>query len=373
MSKTVRNPWMTRFAALAIALAPAAWAQEKTQQPAGEAKPAPEAKPAAETAKPKEQAPATGARIEFEKETIDLGDIIKGEKAQFVFGFKNSGTADLEIKEAKPSCGCTVAEYTRTVKPGETGKVQAAVDTSRFKGPITKTVTVTSNDPVHGTIHLQAKGNVRALIDVGPSENVYFRVFRNDTQPSKRVLTVTANAENTFKISKVESSNPAVTTNLVDLGKSDKDEAKGANYQLEVDVKKDAPIGPVTGVITVTTTHPKVPTLTLNVNGQVLGDVLVTPQKVYLGQVTKETAPAIKRTVRIERRAGTDFKIEKVESTNPAIKAEMAAVEEGKVYTVTISVGSDLPAGAINANVLVKTNDKGQPTIEIPVIGTVQG
>lgn len=372
--------------ALSLVVATGARAAEKPKE---EAKPAAAAvapapgpaagvavAPAADAAKPVE-VPANAPKIVFDKDTIDLGDVIKGEKAQFSFSFKNTGKSDLEVKEAKPSCGCTVADFTRMVKPGESGKVTASIDTSRFKGPITKTVTVTSTDPVNGTVHLTAKANVKALIDVSPSENIYFRVFRGGDEPTKRDVTVTSDAENTFEITKVESTNPIITTNLIDLGKAAKKDAAdkapgGGNFRIEVDLKKDAPIGPVTGVVTVTTTHKKVPTVTLNVSGQVLGQVIVTPQKVYLGQVTKDTAATIKRTVRIERKM-PDFKIEKVTSDNPAIKAEVTPVEDGKAYTITISVTGELAAGAISANLTVKTNDKEQTTIEIPVVGTVQG
>ena len=77
--------------------------------------------------------------------------------------------------------------------------------------------------------------------------------------------------------------------------------------------------------------------------------------------------------MRIERRKGNDFKIEKVESSNPSIKTEVAPVEAGKVYTLTISIADGLKPGNINANVVVKTNDKEQQSIEIPVIGSVKG
>jgi len=344
-------PKWTTFAAALAFVASSAVAQQAA--PAGDA-----------VAQPK---------IKFDKKTIDLGEVVKGEKAKFTFEFRNEGTSDLEIKQAKPSCGCTVADFTRVVKAGETGTVTASIDTKRFKGPITKTVTVTSNDPVNGTVHLQAKATVKALIDVSPSEHVYFRVFRGDDQPTKRVLKITSDDDNPFEITKVSSTNPAIETNLVDLKKTGEADGTGGAYRLEVDVKDDAPIGPLTGVVTLATTHSKVPSMTLNINGQVLGEVIVTPQKVYLGQVTSATASSIKRTVRIERRRGGDFKIEKVESTNPAIEAQVSPVEDGKIYTLTISVSSELSAGPINANVVVQTNDDEQRSIEIPVIGTVKG
>ena len=58
----------------------------------------------------------------------------------------NTGTTDLEILAAKPACGCTVADFDKIIKPGQTGKVTAHVDTTNFAGPIAKAVTLETND-----------------------------------------------------------------------------------------------------------------------------------------------------------------------------------------------------------------------------------
>ena len=77
----------------------------------------------------------------------DFGTVPKGREDRLGFEIKNTGTADLEILAAKPACGCTVADFDKVIKPGQTGKVTAHVDTTNFAGPIAKAVTLETNDP----------------------------------------------------------------------------------------------------------------------------------------------------------------------------------------------------------------------------------
>ena len=68
----------------------------------------------------------------------DYGTVPKGEKLEWTFEIKNTGSSDLQILAAKPGCGCTVADFDKVIKPGQSGKVTAHVDTTNFSGPISK-------------------------------------------------------------------------------------------------------------------------------------------------------------------------------------------------------------------------------------------
>jgi hypothetical protein len=60
--------------------------------------------------------------------------------------FKNIGDQPLIIKNAVPSCGCTIPTWTTTpVMPNENGVVEVKYDTTRV-GPINKTVKVLLTD-----------------------------------------------------------------------------------------------------------------------------------------------------------------------------------------------------------------------------------
>jgi len=85
------------------------------------------------------------AEFKFEKETHDFGKIPQGKPVTHVFTFTNVGTDPIIISEVKPSCGCSVAEFTKTpVKPGETGTISVTYNAAA-KQPFTKSFTVRSN------------------------------------------------------------------------------------------------------------------------------------------------------------------------------------------------------------------------------------
>lgn len=97
--------------------------------------------------------------FQFEKESHDYGNIPQNKPASYDFKFSNTGDAPIIISEVKPSCGCSVAEFTKTpIKPGESGTITVTYNAAA-KGPFTKQFTVKSNTktPVKT---LTVKGNV---------------------------------------------------------------------------------------------------------------------------------------------------------------------------------------------------------------------
>lgn len=103
-----------------------------------------------------------GAKIEFKTETINYGDVIKGEDdgvREFIF--TNTGDAPLTIKNVKSSCGCTVPEWPKTpIAPGKSDKI--VVKYNMALGPISKTITVETNavNKPNGVIPLRIKGKI---------------------------------------------------------------------------------------------------------------------------------------------------------------------------------------------------------------------
>ncbi len=116
---------------------------------------------AAVTARGSETSPVTVPRMSIVPETRDAGAVRKGDKVEAVFEVRNTGVAPLLISAARPSCGCTVATFDREIAPGKTGRIRASVETKNFSGPITKTITVVSNDPERPEVALTLRADVR--------------------------------------------------------------------------------------------------------------------------------------------------------------------------------------------------------------------
>lgn len=109
------------------------------------------------------QAQIAGAKIDFEKVEHDYGTIDQGANGATEFRFTNTGTEPLIISNAKGSCGCTVPEWPKEpIAPGASGSIKVKYDTKRV-GPISKTVTITSNAVDNGNALLKIKGTVNAV------------------------------------------------------------------------------------------------------------------------------------------------------------------------------------------------------------------
>ncbi|MEK6406837.1 MAG: DUF1573 domain-containing protein [Acidobacteriota bacterium] len=84
-----------------------------------------------------------------------FGSVKAGTPLTYSFEIKNEGKVDLEIKSVSPSCGCTTSKYDKVIAPGKSGSVTLEVaKTDGYKGEITKTASVTTNDPDHQTFTL---------------------------------------------------------------------------------------------------------------------------------------------------------------------------------------------------------------------------
>src|SRR3954467_3286379 len=57
----------------------------------------------------------------------NFGTVEKGKQVKIVFHVKNTGSHPMFITSATPSCGCTVADFTKSAIPvGGTGEVNAS-------------------------------------------------------------------------------------------------------------------------------------------------------------------------------------------------------------------------------------------------------
>ena len=88
-----------------------------------------------------------GPVMTFDKTVHDFGTINEGDKVTTVFSFKNTGSEDLIIVDARGSCGCTVPQYPKNtaIAPGESGEITVSFDSNNKPGNQQKSVTLSAN------------------------------------------------------------------------------------------------------------------------------------------------------------------------------------------------------------------------------------
>lgn len=86
--------------------------------------------------------------LQFSEMKHDFGVVQEGKITDWTATFKNTGNEVLDIKDIKTSCGCTAAVVSgKHIKPGESGSLRIEFDSTNKNGKLSRTVTITSNDP----------------------------------------------------------------------------------------------------------------------------------------------------------------------------------------------------------------------------------
>ncbi len=85
--------------------------------------------------------------VEWQDSLVNFGTVNQGDKIHILFHCKNTGTKPLFIVAVQPSCGCTVASYTKeAIVPGAEGNVDAIFDSGHSNTPdVRKVISVTTN------------------------------------------------------------------------------------------------------------------------------------------------------------------------------------------------------------------------------------
>ncbi|MBI2213496.1 MAG: DUF1573 domain-containing protein [Acidobacteria bacterium] len=307
----------------------------------------------------------------------DFGTVAKGQKLDWTFTIKNTGSADLEIKSANPTCGCTVADYDKIIKPGQTGKVTAHVDTSNFTGPISKGVTIASNDPETPAAQVTITAMVKPYVDSMPAGYVRYTLLQGEEQTNS--VTLFSEDEAPFEIVgvttpgdwvKVKYTKIALESERVKAGRAGQNQ-----YKVEVTVGgNDTPVGPLTDKIVIKTNSKFQPEFRLSLTGMVRPTYLVAPSAVNFGEIP-EKGEGVERvlTVQSNNRANMDaFKVSKVETTIPGVTAEAKSTAQAGIYEISVKVSKDANPGEFDGKLKIYTSDTIKPTTEIPVKGLVK-
>lgn len=307
----------------------------------------------------------------------DFGTVPKGEKLDWSFEIKNTGSADLEILAAKPACGCTVADFDKVIKPGQTGKITAHLDTTSFAGPISKPVTLETNDPNTPTAQVTISAIVKPFVEAYPVGYVRFNMLQGDVE--KQSLTIYTEEEEPFEIVNVEAPQDWIkveTAKLEGPNVVPQIGRKGANqYRLDITVGgPDAKIGPLAEKVRIVTNSKHQPEYWVSVAGVVRPPFRVDPTGVNFGEVAPSDSAAT-RTISIRsnnlKTPGT-FSVTKVESGVAGVTANLAPTDRPGEFSVTLQVAKDAKPGSIDGNVTLYTNDTAKPTVVIPVKGTIK-
>lgn len=300
----------------------------------------------------------------------EAGNVPKGEKITHDFVVKNDGDADLQITNVQPSCGCTVVSFDKVIKPGQTGKVHAVLDSATFNGPIAKGISVFTNDPDHPQMELTVKANIAPYITVKPGYARYITV-QGEPKEGKITQTLYTPDGSSFDITGVDSPYPYLKVAFHEAKPEERlPDGKGKQWKVDMTLSNDAKVGALTEYVVIHTTHPKQKVVQIPVSGFVRPVLNVTPPVADFGQITLKEP--LKKALFIRNFATEPIKVTSIDTKLPkGIEAKLEAVQEGREYQVRVVLNPELGKGPFTGSVTIHTDSPKVPTVEVPFKGTV--
>jgi len=301
--------------------------------------------------------------IQFEERVYDFGIAGQQEKITHNYKFKNVGKGELVIKSVRAPCGCIATLVTsKRVPPGVTGVIKVTFETRKYKGKLTKSIFVYSNDPDEPKIELKISGVVKTDFALKP-EFLHFGDVEKGETVTKTLKLIQVGQEQ-LTLNRVEAAREYFSTSI----SSFKDE-RHKGFKIDVSLKPSAPVGRLMEVITLHTNLKRHPRIDVPVWGNILGRIRVKPQRLSLGLIKKGSYSPKK--IEVKATDQFDFKIVKVESNVPFLSTKVSEVKKSKRFEITLKVDKKAPAGRLRGQISIYTDDPDQALIKVPVYGLI--
>jgi hypothetical protein len=241
--------------------------------------------------------------------------------------------------------------------PGGEGKVQIQAATAGRAGEFTKAATVETDDPAYERTVLTVKANVVVDLDF-ERPHLRFPTIKIGEE-SVQVVPILAADPSALVFGPVKSTLPGLKTKLV---KEEKD-GKPA-YSLELRYKPTK-VANVSDTVELSVLKPEERALILNVSAFVQGDITASPSILSLRKI--ESAGSVEGQVSVRANEET-FIIRKMTDAAGYLSMTKEVAEAGKEYKLLVTVNEKgMAEERFTTTIVVTTNSKLQPTLEIPV------
>ena len=194
----------------------------------------------------------------------NFGDVVQGDKISYTFRFKNNGDELLEITSVSSSCGCTAALLSsKRIAPGDMGEIKATFDSSRFRGAVSKTISMKTNSPDHSQVQFKLKGIVKELLSI--STNRISWNWATSGLTAQSTVVIKNQSQQKIVLQEATSTSPQVTAVLDKL-----ELAPGEKATLNVSGSLAAGEERLNGYLLVSTDFKPMPQLRISVSGRLV-------------------------------------------------------------------------------------------------------
>lgn len=314
-------------------------------------------------------------KLVIEKTEFNAGEIKAGEELKHDFVVKNEGTADLQILNVLPSCGCTASDFTKVIAPGKEGKISLTVHTTGFSGALSKYADVLTNDPQRAKFTLTLNmiiatsgppvGRQVGQFIIGPSDHYQADIPRGTS--AETGIIIYNNGTLPVNITKVIPGGEAFSVRLDTL-------EGGKRYLLNIKSDPNLAIGDHKQVVKLVIDGGQPAELPINLDLGISPPVYANPKEIKFGMLPVSQAgydiSSVAKFIWLRQTRGGGLQIKKMSATLPFIKVTVEA-EENAGATFRVKIGFDqnvkVTPGLHEGVVKIETNNPFMPVVEIPV------
>jgi hypothetical protein len=294
--------------------------------------------------------------ISFAATSVAAGRTTQGHPLRAVFSVKNGGDLTLTIDKLRTGCGCAATPSASALAPSAEAQIDLRCETAGLAGPLTRTVTVYSNDPAQPFTTLTLTGEVEAAVFAEPPA-LYAGRVRRGREVAGEVRVVAHDPTATFTAT---SRDQTLAPTLL---------GKGPVARLRLSVPPQAPLGRFETQVSVQATGAASPRSSIPVIGTVIGDVTTSPSRVRFGLV--QDTHAASRAFAVKNEGRTPMHVTAVSAPSALVSTELKAIKDGWEYHVVMKLAPDLLAGRFHGNVELQTDHPEHPRILVPFSGRV--
>jgi hypothetical protein len=293
--------------------------------------------------------------------THDFGTVPQGTVCVHKFPLTNIYDVPMQVIDVRKSCGCLEAYPPQKVlQPGETAEFVVSMNTAKFTGANTQTLYVTLGPNYVSTAILKLQATSRGDVQLNPG-SVNFGTVAQGSRLSQTVILEYNGRQRDWKVTGVVPSPAPFRVEIKDI--SGRTWFSSTKYSITVTLNPEAPAGPISETIRLTTTDPASPVVQFNVHGMIEAPLALSSHRIHFDRVKVGTEVTQKVVIRA---AAGPFRIESVADAGDGLAVETFPAP-APVQIVTVKFRPTQP-GAIRREIRLLT-DLGGATATLLVEG----
>lgn len=310
--------------------------------------------------------------LDFNTLSKNFGKVTRGQKLTQTFTFRNFGKGPVVISALFTSCGCAVAELEKgkVYQPGETGRLLVTLDTTHYKGQLSKTVSVLTDEKSRSSRTLTLKANVSEEVTAEPPIVDFGDVAIGDLE-EKRVVIKRVNMKEPLKVGSVDFDHEHLDV---------QQQEENGNTLLIVKLKNGVQAGFIRGTLLVGNNSKHLPQLPVPVRANILGSIASHPA--YLEFGTVKNNGKVVQTLKMEGNqafAVTDTRLQvhvngkEVKDPEKYLEIEGHASGATKNKDLRVRLKNRGQAGSVHGRVVFETSDPVQKELAVEFYGFFRG